>query len=93
MARFDDIKYTSINFRGNDFIEVALTQVVDEASRGEYISLKKGYLHKGRKYKGSIPVPLDESVVKKVAAALLRVAGVEEFDYREELEELEFLDG
>jgi hypothetical protein len=93
LARFDDIKYTSIHFRGNDFIEVSLTQVVDESTRDEFISVKKGYVDKGRNYKGSIPVPLDEEVVKQVAAALLKTAGVDEFDYQEEVDELEFLDG
>jgi hypothetical protein len=36
---------------------------------------------------------LDEEVVKQVAAALLKTAGVDEFDYQEEVDELEFLDG
>jgi hypothetical protein len=36
---------------------------------------------------------LDEDVVKQVAAALLKTAGVDEFDYQEQVGELAFLDG
>ena len=93
MASFDDVKYTSINYTPTDFIEVALTHVVDWDGSEERIYVKRGELDDGRSYHGNLAIPFDQQVAEKVAAAILRIAGVDEFDYQETLSELEFLDG
>lgn len=69
MVKFETIKSDEAKFGNNNFIEVARKKAISDDGENEFISVSRGFvdMNGNRRYRKSIAVPLDPSVVNFVA--------------------------
>ncbi len=72
MVEFETIKAEEVKFGKNNFIEVARKKAKTEEGENEFISISRGFtLPDGTKrWKTSLTLPLDQSVIDFVADKL-----------------------
>ncbi len=75
MVEFETIKAEEVKFGKNNFIEVARKKAKTEEGANEFISISRGFtLPDGTKrWKTSLTLPLDQSVIDFVADKLKQI--------------------
>ncbi len=75
MVEFETVKAEEVKFGKNNFIEVARKKAKTEEGENEFVSISRGYMLPDgtKRWKTSLTIPLDQSVIDFVADKLKQI--------------------
>jgi len=75
MVEFETVKAEEVKFGKNNFIEVARKKAKTEEGENEFVSISRGHMLPDgtKRWKTSLTIPLDQSVIDFVADKLKQI--------------------